>query len=93
MSQFDETRLNDQYLQYNPASSYITIQKTGSYNLQLNYNSLVGYRVTTGTATPMQFLAIQTRVIKNGSVISTTPRFNINTPQLSTIKPQTLSLI
>jgi len=87
LSQFNETLLTDQYAQYNPASSYITIQKTGSYNLELNYNSIVGYNVTTGTATAGQFLAIQTRVIKNGSVISTTPRFNINTP--STIYNQT----
>ena len=74
LSQFTETLGTDNYSQYNPTANRITIQKTGSYNLELNYNSLVGYTVTSGIASGN--LRIRSRVVKNGRVISlATPFF------------------
>ena len=74
LSQFNETLVTDSYSQYNSTANRLTIQKTGSYNLELNYNSLVGYTVTSGIA--LGNLRVRSRVIKNGRVISlATPFF------------------
>jgi hypothetical protein len=77
LSQFAETLVNDGYAQYNSTANRITIQKSGSYNLQLNYNSLVGYSVTTGTTSGN--LRIVSRVVKNGRVISSASPFFFST--------------
>ncbi len=68
LSMFNESLNNDSYLQYDSLLNKITIQKTGNYNLELNYNAIVGYSATVGSATGN--LKIETRIIKNGVVIS-----------------------
>ena len=77
LSQFKESLVRDTYSQYSAVGNRITIQKTGSYNLELNYNSLVGYTPTTGTASGN--LRIVSRVIKNGRVISSALPFFFST--------------
>lgn len=68
LSIFNETLVADAYSQYNPTANKITIQKTGSYNLELNYNSLVGYSVTIGSVSGN--LRIRSLIYKNGRLIS-----------------------
>lgn len=77
LSQFAETLVNDGYAQYNSTANKITIQKTGSYNLELNYNSLVGYSVTSGFASGN--LRVISRVVKNGRLISSGSPFFFST--------------
>lgn len=77
LSQFAETLVNDGYAQYNSTANRITIQKTGSYNLELNYNSLVAYSVTSGTASGN--LRVVSRVVKNGRLISSGSPFFFST--------------
>ena len=76
LSQFNETLISDGYSQYNKPSNII-IQKSGTYNLQLNYNSLIGYSPTVGSASGI--LGVESRILKNGRVISRGSQFSFNT--------------
>lgn len=69
LSQFSNTLVSDNYTQFDATNNKITILKSGNYNLNLNYNSTVGYTVNSGTATGN--LKIVSRVIVNGIVKGT----------------------
>ena len=64
LNQFVNTQVNDNYLQYDATNGKITVLKSGNYNLNLVYNSIVGYTVNSGTATGN--LNIVSRVFVNG---------------------------
>jgi len=81
LSQFSETLIADGYAQYDSTNNRITILKTGTYNLSLNYNCLVGYTVNTGTASGN--LKIVSRVIVNGRVKGTSSSLFFNSPSVN----------
>jgi len=61
---FTSTNIADSYLQFNIGTGEITCMRTGRYNLNLDFDTLVSYTFTSGTASG--FPNIRTIVRKNG---------------------------
>ena len=61
---FTSTNIADSYLQFNVGNGEITCMRTGRYNLNLDFNTLVSYNFTSGSASG--FSQIRTIVKKNG---------------------------
>jgi len=64
---FTSTNISDSYLQFNVGTGEITCMRTGRYNLNLDFDTLVSYNFTSGSATG--FSRIKTQVLKNGIVV------------------------
>ena len=86
LSQFASTSVTDGYSQYDATAGKIKIQSTGSYNLKLDYNAIVG--VTTGN------LVIGSRVFKNGTLMGVSNLFSFSSStNFTQITNTNLSLI
>jgi len=64
LQNFNPTNIQDSYLQFDSSTGNITCMRTGRYNLKLNFNTLVSYNITSGTASGWS--TIKTEVRKNG---------------------------
>lgn len=93
LSQFSNTLVNDGYAQYSAVNNKVTILKTGSYNLNLNYNALVGYTDLIGATTGI--VRIWSRVIVNGIVKGTSTPIYFSSPSnnFNQITNTSLSLV
>ena len=63
---FTSTNISDSYLQFNIGTGEITCMRTGRYNLNLDFNTLVSYNFPSGGFTTGGFSQIKTIVKKNG---------------------------
>ena len=86
LSQFASTSVTDGYSQYDATAGKIKIQSTGSYNLKLDYNAIVG--------SSFGFLEIRSRVFKNGTLIGLSNSFTFSSStNFAQITNTNLSLI
>ena len=86
LSQFASTSVTDGYSQYDATAGKIKIQSTGSYNLKLDYNAIVG--------SSFGFLEIRSRVFKNGTLIGVSDSFTFSSStNFAQITNTNLSLI
>ncbi len=67
---FTSTNIHDSYLQFNAGTGEITCMKTGRYNLNLDFDTLVSYNFTSGSASGGSY--IRTIVRKNGVQVGIT---------------------
>ena len=86
LTQFASTSVTDGYSQYDATAGKIIIQSTGSYNLKLNCNAIVG--------TSFGNLVIRSRVFKNGTLIGVSNPFSFSSStNFAQITNTNLSLI
>ena len=86
LSQFASNSVADGYSQYDASAGKIIIQSTGSYNLKLDYNAIVG--------SSFGSLGIRSRVFKNGTLIGVSNSFTFSSStNFAQITNTNLSLI
>jgi len=87
---FTSTSLADSYLQFNIGTGEITCMRTGRYNLNLDFDTLVSYNITSGSATGWS--TIKTEVRKNGVKIGVGGSFYhlSNTPTTYSLNADTI---
>ena len=86
LNQFTSTSVTDGYSQYDASAGKIIIQSTGSYNLKLDYNAIVG--------SSFGSLGIRSRVFKNGTLIGLSNSFTFSSStNFAQITNTNLSLI
>ena len=87
---FTSTNIADSYLQFNVGTGEITCMRTGRYNLNLDFNTLVSYNFISGTASG--FSQIRTIVKKNGRQVGIAGSFYSlsNTPTTYSLNADTI---
>ena len=87
---FTPTSVADSYLQFNIGNGEITCMRTGRYNLNLDFDTLVSYNITSGTASG--FSQIRTIVKKNGRQVGIAGSFYSlsNTPTTYSLNADTI---
>ena len=86
LPEFASTSVTDGYSQYDASAGKIIIQSTGSYNLKLDYNAIVG--------SSFGSLGIRSRVFKNGTLIGVSNSFTFSSStNFAQITNTNLSLI
>ena len=87
---FTPTSVADSYLQFNIGTGEITCMRTGRYNLNLDFDTLVSYNITSGTASG--FSQIRTIVKKNGRQVGIAGSFYSlsNTPTTYSLNADTI---
>lgn len=90
LKDFNPTSLADSYLQFNIGTGEITCMRTGRYNLNLDFDTLVSYNITSGSATGWS--QIRTEVRKNGVKIGIRGSFYSlsNTPTTYSLNADTI---
>ena len=90
LNNFSQTSVADSYLQFNVGTGEITCMRTGRYNLNLDFDTLVSYNFTSGTASG--FSQIRTIVKKNGRQVGISGSFYSlsNTPTTYSLDTDTV---
>ena len=87
---FTPTSVADSYLQFNIGTGEITCMRTGRYNLNLDFDTLVSYNITSGTASG--FSQVRTVIKKNGRQVGIASSFYSlsNTPTTYSLNADTI---